>query len=152
MIRKSNNKFLILVLTSTAMLSACVESIPKLPIAIGSFGPTATDLEGTWSGSYVCGQGETAVRLQLKSSGPQSLVGRYDFFSLPGRSNSEAGSFTVAGTVNRGQISLKPTQWIVRPPRYNAVSVLATAFSKPDRLIGNITESGCGRFEVKRNP
>lgn len=132
------------------MLGACVETMPKLPVDIASFGAKAADLEGTWSGSYVCSQGHTAVRLLLKSSGPQTVEGRYEFFNLPGQSNSAAGSFAVAGTVNLGQLKLKPGSWIVKPANYMPLSLSAAVFRNPDRLVGNITEKGCGRFEVAR--
>ena len=136
--------------SSLLLLGACVETMPTLPTASTNFNSKAADIEGTWSGSYVCPQGPTAVRLFLKSSGPQTVEGRYEFFNLPGQSNSAAGSFAVVGTVNFGQLTLKPGSWIVKPANYMSLNVSAAVFNNPDRLIGNITEKGCGRFEVVR--
>ena len=56
----------------------------------------------------------------------------------------------VVGTVNLGQLTLKPGSWIVKPANYMSLSLSAAVFSDPDRLVGNITERGCGRFEVAR--
>jgi len=46
-----------------ALRAACAAAV----LAFVSVAPArAGDLAGVWSGSYVCGQGETAVRLTIR--------------------------------------------------------------------------------------
>lgn len=137
---------------SLTALSACNQTMPVLPAGILQLaGASAADLQGNWSGSYLCGQGRTAVRLALQAAGPQELVGRFDFGNLPGQSNVSPGAFTVKGIVRQDRLELAPDAWLVRPINYNAVRVLANLQRNPDRLVGRVTDNGCGAFEVLRD-
>lgn len=113
---------------------------------------TSADVQGIWTGTYVCAQGLTGVRLKLTPNGTQAVTGAFEFFPVAGNPNVASGTFAVTGIVKPGQLELSPGSWITRPTSadYRPVRVRATIFSNPDKLQGNVTESNCGYLEATR--
>jgi hypothetical protein len=78
------------------------------------------DLVGVWKGSYTAGQGETALLLTVYEERGAYLA-TFDFFNLPGRSNSGEGKYTMSVTYDKGRekFYLKAIKWIDRPSGYS---------------------------------
>lgn len=140
----------VLVTLGLLALAGCVETMPKLPVAIPNLTANEADLEGTWTGTQLCGQIESAVRLQMVRNGANGVSAKYEFFNLPGQSNSEVGSFTSTGLLTLGQLTLTPSQWITKPATMSLPTVTASLFGNPERLVGQLQAQGCSRFEVNR--
>lgn len=147
--RLSRSRFAAVILGGASItLAGCVETLPQAMSTIA--GPTAAQLQGDWTGRYVCGQGQTAVRLQLQATGGNALTGRFDFGNIAGRTNAANGSFTVNGSTQLGRLDLAPGRWLVQPRGYQMISVQANYFANPERLVGTVTSPGCSTFEVVR--
>jgi len=90
------------------------------------------DLIGVWKGSYFHNQGETGLILTFYEE-RGSVIATFDFFNLPGKSNSAEGKYYMQVTYNQGRekFYLKGTQWIERPRNYGFADLEGT-------IAGNI--------------
>jgi TolB-like protein len=105
------------------------------------------DLVGIWKGSYVAGQGETALILTVYEE-RGAVIATFDFFNLPGKRNFAEGKYYMEVTYNQGRekFYLKGTQWIERPSGYGFADLEGT-------ITGNIFSGFTGsnnRFSVTR--
>ena len=84
---------------------------PQLPRQISE-----EDLIGVWKGSYRAGQGDTALVLTVYKENNRYMA-IFDFFNLPGRSNSGEGKYymSVEYSRSREKFYLKGVTWIDRP-------------------------------------
>jgi len=106
------------------------------------------NLIGTWKGSYVAGQGETALILTVYEE-RGSVIATFDFFNLPGKRNSAEGKYYMSVTYNQGRekFYLKGTQWIDRPSSYGFADLEGTITGNV--FSGFLTDSS-NRFSVIR--
>ena len=80
-----------------------------------------SEIVGTWEGSYTATQGETGLTLTVYSNG----TARFEFYNLPGHTNSKNGQYTMTVNYNSGtgEYSLVGRDWIDRPSGYSFVSL-----------------------------
>jgi hypothetical protein len=106
------------------------------------------DLVGVWKGSYTAGQGETALILSVYEERGAYLA-IFDFYNLPGRSNSGEGKYYMQVSYNRSRekFYLKGTEWIERPSGYVFADLEGTITG--DVFGGFLTGSNT-RFRVVR--
>ena len=110
------------------------------------------DLVGVWKGSYFAGQGETALILNVyEERGTYRAI--FEFYNLPGRSNSREGKFYMQVSYNRTRelFYLKATEWIEYPSNYNVVNLEGTVTGDvfSGFLSGNLSGSNY-KFRVVR--
>ncbi|MDR1030392.1 MAG: penicillin-binding protein activator LpoB [Treponema sp.] len=106
------------------------------------------DLVGVWKGSYTAGQGETALILSVYEERGAYLA-IFDFYNLPGRSNSSEGKYYMQVSYNRSRekFYLKGTEWIERPSGYGFADLEGTITG--DVFSGFLTGSNT-RFRIVR--
>jgi hypothetical protein len=133
---------LVLVLATRAPAAAQPE--PRLPP------PDATPMTGTWRGSYVCGQGETALTLRLRGYPDGRLEGTFEFGEHPDNPGVPSGSYRVHGRMSPGfVVTLQAGEWIVRPPDYVTVPLVGRLRSEPPAgMDGWVDDPNCGFFSV----
>jgi hypothetical protein len=123
--------------------------LPPAPAPPASLSPAA--LTGTWTGSYLCSQGETGLRLVIQAAPGGALTATFNFYALPGNPGVPSGSFTMTGTYSAAGVDLTQDQWISQPAGYEMVN-LSSGPPAPNGtvLAGSITTPGCSTFTVTR--
>jgi hypothetical protein len=112
----------------------------------------ATGLAGTWTGTYVCSQGETGLRLAIRAASGGTLTATFNFYAVPANPRVQSGSFTMTGTDSHAGMLLTYGHWIKQPGGYEMVDLSAPPPSDGgDRLSGTVTTSGCTTFTVTRS-
>ena len=112
----------------------------------------ATGLAGTWTGTYVCSQGETGLRLAIQQASDGALTATFNFYAVPANPRVQSGSFTMTGTDSHAGMRLAYGHWIKQPAGYEMVDLSAPPPSDGgDRLSGTVTTSGCTTFTVTRS-
>ncbi|MFE3328950.1 serine/threonine-protein kinase [Streptomyces sp. NPDC059176] len=107
---------------------------------------------GRWLGSYVCNQGITGLSLNVEDEGGGDVSAVFSFFPAPSNPLVPRGSFAMSGTYRNGRLVLDATHWIVRPPDYLMVNLLARYDpDTPDHLDGTVYGAGCSSFSVARS-
>jgi hypothetical protein len=104
------------------VVQPAASAVPSSPVQISE-----EDLVGVWKGSYRAGQGETALILSVyKESGKYMAI--FDFYNLPGRSNSREGKYYMDVSYNRARekFYLKGITWIERPSGYSFADLEGT--------------------------
>ncbi|WP_340538228.1 hypothetical protein [Nocardioides sp. GXZ039] len=122
------------------------------PVDPGSAGTDdAAPLVGTWTGTYTCNQGESALDLEIASSGGGAVTAVFTFGPTETNPDVERGSFAMEGTYQRGELSLVATEWIDKPGDYLTVDLFAIVTEPAsDTISGEVRYDGCTDFEVIR--
>jgi hypothetical protein len=126
-------------------------STPPKPVArVASIGPalksaTAADLTGHFEGSYICGQGETSLTLDLLGKENGVLVA---LLSFGGANNIPKGSYSLVGKWAGAHFTLKANEWVSQPKGYIMVDVEGDLGAKG--VFGNMLTSGCSNFSALR--
>lgn len=114
-------------------------------------------LNGTWVGSYRCRQGITGLELTIRAKSKTDIDVIFSFFPHPKNLSIPSGSFRMKGkykVFNSSRrpnvLSLKPTKWIDRPDRYRTVNLDGLVYPSKSKIVGNVSTSGCGKFQVEK--
>jgi hypothetical protein len=110
---------------------------------------------GEWTGKYVCGQGVTAMRLVVVSTGAGGARAVAHFFPTPENPRVPEGCFALTGLFDQvtGEFGLRQANWIVRPRGYSMVDLIGTVDAKGTAFGGRITNlKGCSTFSLTREP
>jgi hypothetical protein len=115
------------------------------------------DILGTWSGSYTCSQGLTALVLEVYSIDNSSEIRAvFSFSAHPSNPGIPSGRFNMAGSYSQhdNTIDLQGKDWIERPQNYETVDLSGTFGTvNSDQMIqGRVTANtpGCSTFELKK--
>jgi hypothetical protein len=128
--------------------SAATEPAPA-PTPPASLSPAA--LTGTWTGSYVCSQGETGLRLVIQAVPDGTLTATFNFYAVPDNPGVPSGSFTMTGTYSAAGVALTHDQWISQPAGYEMVDLSSgPPIQDGTVLAGSVTTPGCSTFTVTR--
>jgi hypothetical protein len=126
--------------------SAATEPAPTPP---ASLSPAA--LTGTWTGSYVCSQGDTGLRLVTQAAPDGTLTATFSFYAVPDNPGVPSGSFTMTGTYSAAGVDLTHNQWISQPAGYEMVDLSSgPPVQDGTVLAGSVTTPGCSTFTVTR--
>ncbi len=106
----------------------------------------AAGLDGTWSGSYVCVQGVTALDLFVSTSPAGVLVALFHFGD--GSPARPEGCFAMQGAVSAGSVAFTATHWLLHPDGYVTVNLLGTVGA--DGYAGWVAGPGCTSFTLQR--
>jgi serine/threonine-protein kinase len=82
-------------------------------------------LTGTWTGSYICSQGLTGLRLVVRAARGGTLTGTFSFYALPANPGVPSGEGTITGTYSATRTDIRPGHWIRQPPGYVLVGLIA---------------------------
>lgn len=115
----------------------------------------ATDLQGTWVGTYSCPDGEAVFTLTL---GPGEYDGRQysgslRFSARPGTDGVPDGAYNVIASYDRRNngVDIVPSGWIERPePRYEYGAIRSQVSEDGRTITGNPTVWGCEDFVAER--
>ena len=108
-----------------------------------------------WTGSYVCPQGVTALRLSVTTRAGGAAVATFEFGPHSNNAKVPRGEFLMTGTVRmlpRGQLQMKlvPDRWITRPEGWWMVGLSATSDLEQQTLEGRINAQSCGELSAHR--
>ena len=112
-----------------------------------------TGLAGTWEGEYTCGQGNTGLKLTIRSPQGGAAPTTFEFFPVAGNPAAKKGSYAMIGAISpAGQLVFKQQQWIDQPPGYVMVDLAVTSPLSPDasQLSGDVLMDNCKGFSVRR--
>lgn len=119
-------------------------------IACGSSQSTPA-LTGTWTGSYICSQGDTGLRLVIRAQG-ESLTGTFSFYPLPSNPHVSSGEYTMTGTYSATATDLKAGHWIKQAAGYEMVGLTAGPPADNGTLLrGKVSTPGCTTFSVTKS-
>ncbi|NMD55333.1 MULTISPECIES: hypothetical protein [Tsukamurella] len=123
-------------------------SVPLDPPSNGA--PNLAQLAGTWTGTYLCLQGETALTLALVD--PAAGPSRFDFSATATNPGVPNGSYSVTLALDGADLVIAPVAWINRPGIYEMVGLRVTGpiNSATTVLSGTVSYQGCSTFEVRR--
>jgi hypothetical protein len=128
--------------------SAATEPAPA-PSPSPTLSPAA--LTGTWTGSYVCSQGETGLRLVIQAAPDSTLTATFSFYAVPDNPAVPSGSFTMTGSYSAAGVNLTHDQWISQPSGYEMVDLSSgPPVQDGTVLAGSVTTPGCSTFTVTR--
>jgi hypothetical protein len=113
-----------------------------------------SEIDGAWTGEYICQQGRTALDLQISGADTRNLSAMFYFHAasdgLLARMLVPNGCFLMRGLYNPAisTLTLVPGKWMQKPFGY--VSVGLQGRMKGDTISGQIFGPGCATFLLKR--
>jgi hypothetical protein len=116
--------------------------------------PQAGDVVGVYVGSYTCGQGNTRLRLEIRSDDGRLLTAIFTFYLPAGSANpTSRHSFRLQGTVNaNGETQLTPRAWETPPPPgWLMVGMTGRFDPSAGTFTGRINGPGCTTFSAARD-
>ena len=123
-----------------------------IAVAVAGSHHAAPGLAGTWTGTYVCSQGETGLRLAIQATAGGALTATFNFYAVPANPRVASGSFTMTGTDSHAGVHLTHGHWIKEPAGYMMVDLSAPPASDGGAVLsGTVTTPGCGTFSVKKS-
>jgi hypothetical protein len=116
--------------------------------------PPGSEIQGVYTGHYICSQRQTSLQLTLEAGGPPGVSGVFTFFPPGGDAAKPTGAFRVAGTFDpqTNSLRLQPREWVKPAPLYMTVGLSGTYDRASSTIKGTIAAPGCVSFEVKRDP
>lgn len=81
-------------------------------------------LKGTWTGTYVAGQGQTKAKFEIKEVSKDGYAsGTFSFFATPTNPRVPSGSYSVTGGYDKktGKVTFVGDEWIDQPLGYSMV-------------------------------
>lgn len=112
------------------------------------------DIEGSWSGGYVCNQGVTDLHLLIERDGHGDGVNATFRFS-PDKSNPRvpSGAFRMHGSFDPAakRLRLHGVSWIKQPRNYVMVDLDGWMRGSGIYISGDVAGVGCTHFDVIRD-
>lgn len=126
-----------------------------LGLMVGLIPPAWADdaVSGTWKGSYVCGQGDTALTLILRPGHNRGeLDGLFHFHGSANNPGVPEGCFTMTGSADpqNHQIRLSAGTWLLQPFGYVTVDLAGRLEPGGNRLSGQVIGPLCQGFKLRR--
>jgi hypothetical protein len=113
-----------------------------------------TGFGGTWRGTYVCAQGNTALALTIAPRKDGTVSALFHFAAAPDNPDVRTGCFEMQGRAGDtpGEIALRPVRWLRRPANYLMVGLDGAISADGGRIEGLVRGPGCTVFRVERIP
>ncbi len=113
-------------------------------------------LNGTWEGTYLCGQGLTKLKLIINAQKSTNIDAIFIFSAHASNPTVPSGSFKMKGVYKNlnsvdipDTLELKATRWINRPSKYDTVDLQGNVSPSEKRIVGNVLNaSNCSKFDV----
>jgi hypothetical protein len=131
----------------------------KLPLAMGALVALAASgmaradgIGGTWTGSYVCSQGTTALTLTIEAASLPAVTAIFAFSAVAANPLVPAGCFEMSGTyaADTGALALNAGRWLRQPFGYATVDLSGTLAPGGQVIGGTVLFPGCTTFELHR--
>jgi hypothetical protein len=111
--------------------------------------PPGTSVVGVWTGTYICNQGLTGMRLTITGTGGV-VRALFEFYAVASNPGVPDGSFEMTGNYSPAAgLVLIPDYWINQPFGYEMVGVSAPS-PKGTSLSGTVQGNNCTTFAVTR--
>jgi serine/threonine protein kinase len=136
--------------TASATATHKAKASPTARAAKKGSGLRPARLTGAWTGSYVCPQGSTGLRLALKATAGGSLTATFSFYPTGSNVSVPSGSFALTGSYTAKGFQLTPDHWISKPQNYSMVGLTGAASKSDTTLSGSVVSPGCTTFSVSR--
>ncbi len=110
------------------------------------------NLNGSWQGTYHCGQGITNLNLVITHDNSSKISAIFIFSSNKNNPSVPSGSFKMAGTYDNktNKIILNATEWIDQPMGYFAVNLIGSVLKGDNKIIGEIANGSCSGFTIEK--
>ena len=115
--------------------------------------PQLASLNGSWTGRYHCGQGDTALTLRFSDGTAESTTAVFTFSALESNPEVPDGSFELSGALVDGKLVLTPTRWINTASGYVMVGLTVSEpiTAGQSTLSGSVDDPSCTTFAVTRS-
>lgn len=125
-------------------------SPPRTPTATAKppSRPAGPAVAGTWTGTFVCNQGLTGMRLTIKGAGGDRLTATLEFYAVASNPGVPDGSYVLTGDYSGASMVLAPDYWISQPSGY--VMVGFTALTRDNAMNGTVQGPNCSTFSATR--
>jgi hypothetical protein len=143
-----------MVKAAIAVVVVAAGTVLALVVSHRSTSPAANTpvLTGTWTGSYICSQGLTGLRLVVRAAPDGTLTGTFSFYALPANPHVPSGEGTITGTYSATRTDIRPDRWIRQPPGYVLVGLVAGPPTDNGTLLhGRVSTAGCATFSVTKS-
>lgn len=121
------------------------------PTPAGSASTAGRDVSGLWKGTYTCAQGLTGFNLDVSGQGGGAVSAVFTFGAIESNPRVPSGSYSMTGRRDARSLTLTPKAWIVQPPGYVMVGLVADLQgTDPDVLSGTVTNASCTTFRLTR--
>ena len=105
----------------------------------------------TWTGTYACAQGTTAVALTVQPTGTANRADAlFHFKADPAIPGVAEGCFAMSGTFDARHLRLQATDWILHPADYVTVDVVADVGPDGQSAQGVVKGPGCTILLLRR--
>jgi hypothetical protein len=112
--------------------------------------PAASVGAATWTGTYTCAQGLTALRLTIKAVAGDALRATFAFSAVPSNPSVPSGSYSMTGFIDPAGIFLDGSRWITQPSGWDMVNVVTNLPTDHGAdLSGSVP--GCSPVSLKRS-
>jgi hypothetical protein len=111
---------------------------------------------GSWSGAYTCSQGLTGMTLELRPLRGDAVDATVIFYAHPRNPAVASGCYGARGALDRatGQLTLRPTRWILRPDENWSMTTLDGRIDATGAYTGRVVfvgrPSACTTFALRR--
>jgi hypothetical protein len=115
--------------------------------------PNRPAITGEWRGSYICAQGETALKLTVTPATTGAIEARFDFGPLPKNPEVPKGAYAMQGTFDPAsrRMVLKGVKWIDAPFLYVMVDLDGRMNAAGNLITGKVPGPDCTVFELRRD-
>lgn len=115
--------------------------------------PNKSVITGEWRGSYICAQGETALKLTVTPAKAGAIEARFAFGPLPKNPEVPKGAYAMQGTFDPAsrRMVLNGVKWIDAPFMYVMVDLDGRMNVDGNLITGKVPGPGCTIFELRRD-
>jgi hypothetical protein len=153
--RRLPHRRISMVKAAIAVAVVAAGTVLALVVSHRSTSPAAANtpvLTGTWTGSYICSQGLTGLRLVVRAAPDGTLTGTFSFYALPANPRVRSGEGTITGTYSATSTDIRPGHWIRQAPGYVLVGLVAGPPADNGTLLrGRVSTPGCATFSVTKS-
>ena len=140
------------------MTGSGIKHLLALAALVGAAAPAAArplapaSILGEWRGTYVCGQGLTALSLTVASLNRSRVTAIFDFGPLKENPAVPHGRYEMSGDFNAktGRLKLGAGKWIEQPSGYFTVDLDGYLTASGARITGVVPAAGCSVFDLTR--
>ncbi|WP_440712962.1 serine/threonine-protein kinase [Gordonia sp. FQ] len=138
--------------TSSAPSSSTTTSSVTSSATTSAAGASLAALDGAWTGTYTCNQGESALKLTFRDGGDRTTRATFEFGPTGSNPTVARGSYEMYGVRIGDTLTLTGTRWIDQPSGYQMVPLLVDGpfTTGMSRLTGTVPYTGCTSFSVTR--
>lgn len=119
---------------------------------VSAVGQVVPSPAGDWTGTYICMQGETSLRLTITPKIGGGVDALFHFGRLPSNPGVPEGCFLMTGTFDppTGRLTLIPTRWLLHPYTFVTVELDGALDPSGSQISGTVAGPGCTTFELSR--